>query len=347
MSLEAFVDIRFADPVLALSMRRSSLIYGTALGRILYYDLETRQEQVIAEFSEECIRGVFISSENVLYVAVGDHYCMALVNPENSEAQRHLVYHESNHSNETCQTTQVLMHDELVCLVKLGAVVGEHTPVFLTHIPSQVKMSYEIPLLPEHSVPYDFDGNKLLWMEWSSDMSKVFKYFDFSSREIKEAVTFSKSFGHITQVKLLPDSLLIVQNYRKIRIYDITNGVERNFLGSVKSDIVAINFYFTRDPADNTNEQEGIFEQNLGISKFVVVTAQTEGSICIWDYQGLAEVIRIKDLEALTPTYQRMQYFAMGYPYYLCVSDSKIAFSTDLGTIVVKSDFLARLNSNP
>lgn len=61
MSLEAFIDIRFGDPVLALTLNAEGLAYGTALGRILYFNFLAREENVISEFSEEYIRGAYLS----------------------------------------------------------------------------------------------------------------------------------------------------------------------------------------------------------------------------------------------------------------------------------------------
>lgn len=75
MSLETFIDIRFADPVISLSMNQTGLVYGSALGRILYHNFNTHEETAITEFSEECIRGVSLTCDNSLYAAIGDLYC--------------------------------------------------------------------------------------------------------------------------------------------------------------------------------------------------------------------------------------------------------------------------------
>ena len=83
MSLEAFIDIRFGDPVFAMSMNTEGLAYGSALGRILYYSFDSREEVTVSEFSEEHIRGCYLSEDNTLYVAIGDLKGMIVFNPEN------------------------------------------------------------------------------------------------------------------------------------------------------------------------------------------------------------------------------------------------------------------------
>ena len=57
MSLEAFIDIRFGDPVVSLSLNSDGLVYGSMMGRILYYNFSTREERVINELSDEFISG--------------------------------------------------------------------------------------------------------------------------------------------------------------------------------------------------------------------------------------------------------------------------------------------------
>ena len=50
--LVGFIDIRFADPVVSLSMTPDYLAYGTAMGRLLFYNIMTCREKVISETSE-------------------------------------------------------------------------------------------------------------------------------------------------------------------------------------------------------------------------------------------------------------------------------------------------------
>lgn len=82
MSLECFIDIRFGDPVFALTMNSTSLAYGSALGRILYYNFITSEENTVSEFSEEHIRGVFLNEDNVLFACIGDLKGIIIINPE-------------------------------------------------------------------------------------------------------------------------------------------------------------------------------------------------------------------------------------------------------------------------
>ena len=157
MSLEYFIDIRFADPVLSLSMNSYGLLYGSAIGRILFYTFHSQQETVIAEFSEECIRGVFLSKDNSLYIAVGDRYCIGMTSPT---SHKQLVHHDYPHTDDMCLSTQVLIKEDLVCVVPLSQSNTEG--IILTHISTHIKKKYPILPFKPDSVPYDFDGDRLL-----------------------------------------------------------------------------------------------------------------------------------------------------------------------------------------
>lgn len=58
MSLYSSLDIRFADPISALSFNENFLISGSMLGRISVYNLKTKKENIVAELSSENITGV-------------------------------------------------------------------------------------------------------------------------------------------------------------------------------------------------------------------------------------------------------------------------------------------------
>lgn len=84
MQLIAYIDIRFGDPVSALYMTNTSLAYGTMLGRIVYYNFVNKTETLINEFSEECIRGIFLEHyeyDECLYCTIGDLKCLVIENP--------------------------------------------------------------------------------------------------------------------------------------------------------------------------------------------------------------------------------------------------------------------------
>lgn len=41
VTLVDFLDIRFGDPVLSIDMCQNGMVFGTAMGRVCYYNLKT------------------------------------------------------------------------------------------------------------------------------------------------------------------------------------------------------------------------------------------------------------------------------------------------------------------
>ena len=339
MSLDYFIDIRFADPVLSLSLNSYGLVYGSSIGRILFYTFHSQQETVLAEFSEECIRGVYVSSENNIYIAVGDRYCIGMTSPT---SHKQLVHHDYMHNDELCLATQVFMKEDLVCVVPLGE--RNTDGIILTHISTHIKKKQ--PMLPfkEYSVPYDFDGDRLLWMEWEGN-DRIFKYIEFESSEVKTIGKFAKGYGQIGFCKLAKDAMIIVKNFKEIELIDLETGVPRQSIGIHRYDIVAVTWVRVQDRG-NERENQYSLDENSG-DTLLVVSIDYDCNICIWDKQGLIFRYNITDFPELTLEYKQKIYFTMGYPYVICIADRKIAFSTDLGVLVVSFPILKQFSIFP
>lgn len=334
MSLEHFIDIRFGDPVLSLSMNSYGLIYGSSIGRILFYTFHVQQEHVIAEFSEECIRGCYVSRENSIYIAVGDRYCIAMTSPT---SHKQLVHHDFQHIDEICLTTQVMMKEDLVCIVALSE--NNTEGVILTHISTFIKKKY--PMLPfkPHSVPYDFDGDRMLWMEWEGKM-RNFKYYDFLATEARNIVSFHKDFGQIGMCRLVREMLVFVKDFRTIVAYNIDNGKEKGTIGVHKADIVALNWIRVKEKlTGNTDQQEVQSEE-----KVLFISIDYNCNICVWDDGACQYRVNITEFAELTTEYRQEFYFTMGYPYFLTAHDRRIAFSTDIGVLVVHIPYLSQVS---
>jgi WD40 repeat protein len=331
MNLEFFIDIRFADPVISLSMNSQGLIYGSSIGRILHYSFHSQQETVIAEFSEECIRGVYISTDNSLYIAVGDRYCIGMMSPT---SHKQILHHDFPHSDEICISTQVLTKDELVCVIPLSE--NNTEGIILTHISTHTKKRY--PLLPfkPNTVPYDFDGDRLLWVEWRGK-NRVFQYYDFLKSEVKFIAEFDRHYGQLGFCKLSGNDMIVVRDFRTIEIIDIETGSRRQVIGNHNSDIVCLTWAKVREKNFN-NSQNGLDNNEV---KLIIISIDYDCNICIWDKQGLKKSYNITDFPELTQEYKQKLYFSMGYPYFMCVFDRRIAFSTDVGVLVVNCVYLS------
>lgn len=46
--------------------------------------------------------------------------------------------------------------------------------------------------MPEVAVPFDFDGNRILWMEYQQDQIKEFQYYDLAQKKVFPIKSFEK-----------------------------------------------------------------------------------------------------------------------------------------------------------
>ena len=319
-----------------MSMNNYGLIYGSSIGRILFYTFHVQQERVISEFSEECIRGAYISQENDLYIAIGDRYCLSLSSPTSDKKQ---VNHDFQHIDDICLSSQVLMKGSQVCIVQLSE--GSTEGLIITDISK--KLTRKFPLLPfkPHSVPYDFDGEKLLWMEWEGK-SRNFKYFDFSVNDSKNIASFHKDFGQIGFCKLVGHIMVFVKDFRDILAFDLRTGLEVGCFGKHSSDIVAINWVKVR------NKEQGMQGNNDSreneAERVLVIAVDYRCNIKFWEFGKCVYAVNITEFTELTEEYRQELYFTMGYPYFVVACGQRIAISTDVGVLVVNVPYLMQIS---
>lgn len=245
MSLIAFVDINFADPVLALDLNSQGLAYGTALGRLVYFDFETNETLLLSERSEEPIRGVSIDELGVIYVAVGDLKGMILSSSDNHYSFQRDVSHDQPHTPAFCTNTQVLMNEDSICLLHpesdqdLVTLIARPTAsaLHLTQLSSSIRSSYNSIKFTSLSVPFDFDGSRLLWLECNLDRSKSLNLFSFATERVSPTLHFSKK-TRITYAKLIENYIVVIEDGRVLKLHEIGSPSAPKVIGRTATDIM-------------------------------------------------------------------------------------------------------------
>lgn len=355
MSLEAFIDIRFCDPVISLTLNSEGLVYGSMMGRLLYYNFATRDERVISELSDEFISGAWLSRDNILYACVGDLRAVVISNPDAERFSKQYVNFEKIHTQISCELSQVKMHQSSIFI---GFLEPNGTSDSLAHT---ISPTYIIDLIdgsqniieglkfPPHSVFFDFDSKRLLWMEFEKNIRKLQVYH--TEKGNKEILSIPKSFGKIGFFKFLGEHIIYVHNQVTLKVLSPNGKVSE--IGSHKNYIIAMNCIkimkvernrrFNRisgNANDGRIENVPIEEEKKEDAKTFVISADIDGVIKIWDSQNMVEEILIKNLPQLTEKYQKMQYFSLGYPYFIAGYGPRLAISTDLGVLLIRSRVL-------
>lgn len=355
MSLEAFIDIRFGDPVISLSLNSEGLVYGSMMGRILYYQFNTHDERVINELSDEYISGVWLSHENILYACIGDLKALIISNPDADRFHKSYVLFEKIHTAISCELTQVKIFQDTVLLGTLepnsnsGSLIHMVSPIHIVDLSTESQKSIEGIRFPPFSMMFDFDGKKLLWMEFI-EKNRILNIYTLG-QEVREVKNIPKNFGKVGFCKIVGESIVYVHRQKVIRVMS-EKGEDRGEIGRHRNYIVAMGcvriYRFNRhrgmqkiegrvDVARVENSDIDLQEPEVQEMKQFIVTVDLAGEIKIWDKKQCLEEILISILPQLTQKYQRMQYFSMGYPYIVAAYGPRLAISTDLGVLVIRS----------
>ena len=348
MSLEAFVDIRFGDPVISLSLNSDGLVFGSMMGRLLYYHFNTKSERVISEISDEFISGLWLSPDNTMFACIGDLKALMISNPGGERYHKQYITFDKIHTSMSCELSQIKMHKDSIFIGVLepqttsDSLTHTVSPIYLINLTDMQQASIEGIRFPPHTVLFDYDKKNLLYMEYQSNCRILFLYrVNKRTREVK---VIHEKFGF---AKIWNKRILYVHRQKVIRIMN-KSGRDKGEIGRHKSYIVAIgvvkiekNEYFfrskvgigevTEDKGESENRPEG------SVLKDYVVSVDIDGGIRIWSESKLVEEIFIRNLTELSQKYRKAQYFSMGYPYLVDAYGPRIAITTDLGVLVIKS----------
>ena len=92
----------------------------------------------------------------------------------------------------------------------------------------------------QNSVPFDFDGSRLLWMQYETRDIRKINIYDFEVKAKFTPLDFSKRDGLISHVKFLGEKIFYVKNTRDIVKYDIKSKSSK-IIGQTKDSVLAIN----------------------------------------------------------------------------------------------------------
>ena len=167
-------------------------------------------------------------------------------------------------------------------------------------------------------VPFDFDGDRILWMEYKEGGSKEFQTYDLSKKQISTINIFDKSYHFLSFGKLLGDDIIFIENNKNVKLFNLKNNSIMN-LYSHSSSIIAF------DVADRSSKYYRLVSVDFnGIFK-EWKNGQVQKTHSLWKTNELPEQIRKHEL-----------LFDMGYPYYCKVNGSILAITTDLGLCIFR-----------
>ena len=78
-TFKKIIETRFADPITALDLSLHHVCFGSAMGRIAFYDILGDQNIVISDSQPELVRGISHSANGEsIFISIGDISCHRL-----------------------------------------------------------------------------------------------------------------------------------------------------------------------------------------------------------------------------------------------------------------------------
>jgi hypothetical protein len=110
----------------------------------------------------------------------------------------------------------------------------------------------------QNTVPFDFDGDRLLWMNYQSRDLRDVNLYNFPLKTLTTVVNFQKRDGIISHMKLLGDCLYYVKNTRDLVRYDMKTH-SSSLIGSTRDAVIAL--YVSRNKVREFDKEE---DEKLG-----------------------------------------------------------------------------------
>ena len=170
--------------------------------------------------------------------------------------------------------------------------------------------------MPEVAVPFDFDGSRILWMEYKEDEVKEFQYYDLAQKKVFPIKSFEKEYHFLSHGRLVGKELIFVQNNKNVKSYNLESKVQRD-LYSHNSSIVAFSLVNRESP------------------DYSIISVDYNGFFTQWRTTAIIQRFPLWDIPEVPKEIKKHQYlFDMGYAYYVEMHRDKLAVTTDLGLFI-------------
>ena len=228
-TLFSLIEIRFADPISAISISTNFLIIGSTMGRITLHSLEDGKTVLISEISTENISGIsFSNDEYSFFVAIGDEQVLKFPSDTSiiGPIKRILNYPNEKEHNIHCENSFIFIYFNFFFKILLSPLEERNITIVNYNADFEIKnLNNEYCEkgtfnMTNYSVPLDFDSHFFVWVEFLSELEKklcVANLDNLKEKPIKKL--FKSDFGHISHCKIYPGNKIFL--VRKFNICEI------------------------------------------------------------------------------------------------------------------------------
>ena len=258
-TLFSLIEIRFADPISAISISTNFLIIGSTMGRITLHSLEDGKIVLISEISTENISGIsFSNDEYSFFVAIGDEQVLKFPSDTSiiGPIKRVLNYQNEKEHNIHCENSFIFLYSNFLFKILLSppeegniTIVNYNADFEIKNLNNDYceKGSFS---MTNYSVPLDFDIHFFVWVEFLSQQEKnlcVANLDNLKEKPIKKL--FKRDFGHISHCKIYPkNKIFLVRNFNICEIREINHNFSLvNSFVSFGDEVYAIDIFFEHE----------------------------------------------------------------------------------------------------
>ena len=202
IKLIRYITLRYADPICAMDLSDKYLLYGTMLGTSACYLINQKRLITLSETQDENVSGVKIQEINNdirLLVCIGDNkiYNFNSISenineiPKYEEINNYLNEQEHIKKCEKCFT--MLKNNYLVrTFIEFPSEVKtpynqyetEYSIKNLNYINSKDNEREGKILMSNYTVPFDFDGDRLLFLDYESEnIRRICIYYTLTKKD--------------------------------------------------------------------------------------------------------------------------------------------------------------------
>ena len=343
IKLIRYITLRYADPICAMDLSDKYLLYGTMLGTSACYLINQKRLITLSETQDENVSGVKIQEINKdirLLVCIGDNkiYNFNSISenineiPKYEEINNYLNEQEHIKKCEKCFT--MLKNNYLVrTFIEFPTEVKtpynqyetEYSIKNLNYINSKDNEREGKILMSNYTVPFDFDGNKYVFIDFIEEKKRYLEIFDVDSKNYIlniELEKYKEKIGHISLLQLLKNNnMFLVRDYHICEIRNLNFDLIKNF-NLIGEEILAFDILY-KDENDVENFIIYVLDIKCNIIRYNNKNNKTE------------HMINLNEID-IDQVIKDQKYFSMGYPYYIKVSPNYIAISSDYGCILLQ-----------
>ena len=366
LSLEETFLLRYSDPVNSIALTDNYLLFGSMIGKVIFYNIPKKHFYQLYELTNESTMGCSlenkINGKNIHYIAIGDEFVVSIFEKENEqdiEANTIYNYKEKEMHSANCPESFTLLWKNKALIINLKQAVEYNEDIEFNKNSYSI-ITYDIENKREdsesgiiemsnYSVPFDFRDNLFLFLEHCPKDKRSICAYEFNDNDGKEdnkkekkiLITVSKNFGHISFLKILNKKMiLMVRNYNNIEIYEIDNGF--NLLASYNNnyELNAIDFYEINN--GDGNDDDNLINVNLKNKSYNIIFIDIEQNIMELKFSGdkFTQLFHnnVKDIDDINKDLKMKGLFDLDFPYYIKNSPHFIALTTDQACFLFRKE---------